>query len=409
MRKKMKLSTKVFIGFGVGIVLGLIFQGKILVLKPIGDIFLNLIKMIVVPLVFFSICTGISNIEDVNKLKRVGGKILLMYIVTTAISAFIGLGVGHLLNPGRGFVMDAVTAGNYKATEMPSFADTMVSLIPSNPVKALADGNMMQIIVFTVFLGIAITILKGQTQTVRSFFKEATEIMYKITGIVMELSPYGVCVLIACSIGQYGMKVFGPLGKFILADYLCLAIIVGVMYVLILKFMGRIRLGYFFRKIMPLWLVTASTTSSSGSLPVTMRITQDDFGVDEELAGFSLPLGATINMNAGGAYYAMAVVFASQIYGIDLSISQQLMLVLLSTLISVGSPGIPGGGIVMTIMLLTTMGLPIEIMGMIAGIYRIIDMGHTTINVTGDVVCSIAVARGEGMLDEERMRAPAKA
>lgn len=321
--------------------------------------------------------------------------------MTLSTKVFIGFGVG--------FVMDAVTAGNYKATEMPSFADTMVSLIPSNPVKALVDGNMMQIIVFSVFLGIAITILKGKTQTVRTFFNEATEIMYKITGIVMELSPYGVCVLIACSIGQYGMKVFGPLGKFILADYLCLAIIVGVMYVLILKFMGRIRLGYFFRKIMPLWLVTASTTSSSGSLPVTMRITQDDFGVDEELAGFSLPLGATINMNAGGAYYAMAVVFASQIYGIDLSLSQQLMLVLLSTLISVGSPGIPGGGIVMTIMLLTTMGLPIEIMGMIAGIYRIIDMGHTTINVTGDVVCSIAVARGEGMLDEERMRAPAKA
>jgi len=405
----MRLSTKVFIGFGIGIVLGVLFQEKILILKPIGDIFLNLIKMIVVPLVFFSICTGISNIEDISKLKRIGGKILLMYVVTTAISAFIGLGVGHLLNPGMGFVMENITAGNYKATEMPTFSKTLISLIPVNPIKSLADGNMMQIIVFTVFIGVAITVLKDKAKTVRIFFKEATEIMYKITAIVMELSPYGVCVLIACSIGQYGMKVFGPLGKFVLADYLSLTIIVGVMYLPILKFLGKIKISYFFKKILPLWLVTASTTSSSGSLPVTMNVTQNDFGVDEELVGFSLPLGATINMNAGGAYYAMAVVFASQIYGVDLSISQQLMLVLMSTLISIGSPGIPGGGIVMTIMLLTTMGLPIEIMGMIAGVYRIIDMGHTTINVTGDVVCSIAVARGENMIDEECLKLKAQA
>lgn len=208
----------------------------------------------------------------------------------------------------------------------------------------------------------------------------------------------------ACAIGQYGTKIFGPLGKFILCDYLNCAVIVFVMYFLILKFMGKVKFPYFMRKILPLWAMTAATTSSSGSLPVTMRITRDDFKVEEELYGFSLPLGATINMNAGGAYYSAAVVFAAQIYGVPLTLTQEITIVILATLISVGSPGIPGGGIVMTIMLLTTMGLPVDIMGNVAGIYKIIDIAHTTINCTGDVVSTIAVARSEGMIHDEVQR-----
>ena len=212
---------------------------------------------------------------------------------------------------------------------------------------------------------------------------------------------FGAYALMACAIGQSGPKIFGPLGKFILCDYLNCAVIVFVMYFLILKFMGKVKFPYFMRKILPLWAMTAATTSSSGSLPVTMRITRDDFKVEEELYGFSLPLGATINMNAGGAYYSAAVVFAAQIYGVPLTLTQEITIVILATLISVGSPGIPGGGIVMTIMLLTTMGLPVDIMGMIAGIYKIIDIAHTTINCTGDVVSTIAVARSEGMIHDE--------
>lgn len=232
--------------------------------------------------------------------------------------------------------------------------------------------------------------------------------MYRMTSIVMSTSPYGVCALMACTIGQYGLKIFGPLGKFILCDYLNCAIIAFIMYFLILKFMGKVRFSYFMRKILPLWAVTASTTSSSGSLPVTMRITNEDFKVEEELYGFSLPLGATINMNAGGAYYAIAVVFAAQIYGVHMTLAQDLTVILLATLISIGSPGIPGGGIVMTVMLLTTMGLPVDVMGMIAGIYKIIDIAHTTINVTGDVVSTIAVARSENMIHDDYARNHAK-
>ena len=185
------------------------------------------------------------------------------------------------------------------------------------------------------------------SSVVKDFIVQTTDIMYKMTAIIMETSPFGVCALMACAIGQYGTKIFGPLGKFILCDYLNCAVIVFVMYFLILKFMGKVKFPYFMRKILPLWAMTAATTSSSGSLPVTMRITRDDFKVEEELYGFSLPLGATINMNAGGAYYSAAVVFAAQIYGVPLTLTQEITIVILATLISVGSPGIPGGGIVM--------------------------------------------------------------
>lgn len=399
--KKIKLTTKVLIGFILGVVLGIIFQEKILFIKIIGDIFLALIKMVVVPMVFFSIISGITNITDINRLKRVGIKIILIYVLTTAIAGFIGLGVVHLIKPGVGFVLDTAVEGTVEAAAMPSVTDTIISMFPTNIIDSMAKGQMMPIIIFCGFFGVAMTMLQGKVNHVRDFINEATEVMYQITAIVMSFSPYGVCALMACTIGQYGVKVFGPLAKFIFCDYLNCFIIVFVMYAILLTFFGKVKFTYFLKKILPLWAVTASTTSSSGSLPVTMRITHDDFKVEEELYGFSLPLGATINMNAGGAYYGLAVVFAAQIYGIPMTFAQEVLVVMLSTIISVGSPGIPGGGIVMTTMLLTTMGLPADIMGMIAGIYKIIDIAHTTINCTGDVVGTIVVARSEGMIHDK--------
>ena len=308
--KKLGLSTRVFIGFGLGILLGVIFGEKILVIKIIGDIFLKLIKMLTVPLVFFSIISGITNLTDVNKLKRVGAKILGMYVVTTLLAGFIGLGIAHLINPGVGFQIDSSAIGSYEATAMNSVSDTLLAMVPDNIINAMANTNMMGIIIFCAIFGCAMVMLGTTVSVVKDFIVQTTDIMYKMTAIIMETSPFGVCALMACAIGQYGTKIFGPLGKFILCDYLNCAVIVFVMYFLILKFIGKVKFPYFMRKILPLWAMTAATTSSSGSLPVTMRITRDDFKVEEELYGFSLPLGATINMNAGGAYYSAAVVFS---------------------------------------------------------------------------------------------------
>ena len=399
--KKLGLTSKIFIGFALGIILGLIFGEKVTVIKPLGDIFLTLIKMIVVPLVFCSITSGVASIGDINKLKRIGSKTLIYFVVATMLAGIIGIVIAQLVQPGSGVELNMIQANSkYEAKEMPTLAKTLLDMLPSNPIKALVDGNLMQIIVFSLFLGVSLTLLGEKGKKAIELFDIGTEAMYKMTAIVMDFSPIGVAALMACSIGEYGLKIFGPLGKFILTDYLGLLAVILLLYVPMLKFIAKIPLGYFFKKVLQIWLVTASTTSSSGTLPVTISVTKKKFGVSDELAEFILPLGATMNMNGAVVYYSAAVMFVSQIYGVTMDLSQQVLIIILATIISIGSPGIPGGGIVMTIMLLTTMGLPMEIVGMIAGIYRIIDMGHTTLNVTGDVITSLCIGRSENAIDD---------
>ena len=399
--KKLGLTSKIFIGFALGIILGLIFGEKVTVIKPLGDIFLTLIKMIVVPLVFCSITSGVASIGDINKLKRIGSITLIYFVVATMLAGIIGLVIAQLVQPGSGVELNMIQANSKnEAKDMPTLAKTLLDMFPSNPIKALVDGNLMQIIVFSLFLGVSLTLLGEKGKKAIELFDIGTEAMYKMTAIVMDFSPIGVAALMACSIGEYGLKIFGPLGKFILTDYLGLLAVILLLYVPMLKFIAKIPLGYFFKKVLQIWLVTASTTSSSGTLPVTISVTKKKFGVSDELAEFILPLGATMNMNGAVVYYSAAVMFVSQIYGVTMDLSQQVLIIILATIISIGSPGIPGGGIVMTIMLLTTMGLPMEIVGMIAGIYRIIDMGHTTLNVTGDVITSLCIGRSENAIDD---------
>ena len=399
-KKKMQLSTKIFIGFGIGIVLGLIFQEKILVIKPLGTVFLSLIKMIVVPLVAFSIVSGITSIGSMQKLKRVGTKTLAYYIGTTAIAGIIGIIVARIIRPGTGFAMKLIT-DQVEKHDVPGIGSTIINMIPKNPIASLVNGNLMQIIIFAIFFGISIIMVGEKAKPIKDFFDSGTQVMYKLTNIVMKYSPIGVCALIAASVGEYGLKVFGPLAKLILADYIALIAVLLIVYTLMLKFIAKYSIRDFFRHIVEIWAVTASTTSSSGTLPVTLSVVTKKFKVKDDLASFTLPLGATMNMNGAVAYFAVATMFVSQIYGVEMSIYQQATLILLTTFIAVGAPGIPGGGIVMTIMLLNTMGLPVEIMGLIAGIYRIIDMGHTTLNVTGDVVSTICIAKTENMFSDE--------
>ncbi|WP_197717744.1 dicarboxylate/amino acid:cation symporter [Neisseria animalis] len=403
MMKQFSLSTKVAIGFVIGIVLGLIFKEDILIIKPIGTIFLTLIKMIVVPLVFFSIASSVAGIDNIQRLRRIGTQTLLYYVLTTLIAGCIGLFVAHLLKPGAGIDIAAlpISAQTMESKEIPGIGQTLVGMFPANPFQSLVEGNLVQVIVFSLFLGISVVLLGEKAQLVKNLMNTGTEVMYKMTSLVMAFSPYGVAALIACSIGEYGIQIFGPLARFILTDYLGLLAVILSMYLLMLKFIAKVPVGMFFKKILPIWAVTASTTSSSGTLPVTTEIVEKKMGVHNELAQFTLPVGATMNMNGAVVYYAAAVIFVSQIYGVELDLTSQIILILLTALVSIGSPGIPGGGIVMTVMLLSTMGLPLEIMGLIAGMYRILDMGHTTLNVTGDVVSTLCIARKENMLDQE--------
>ena len=401
--RKLNLATQVLIAFVIGTVLGIIFQKDILFLQPVGDIFLRLIQMIVVPLIFFSIIGGIANIGDMGKLRRIGSKVLGFYVITTILSTIIGLAVANFMQPGKGFSADQIIATGEPIKEAApmTVGSTILGMIPANPLHALSEGNIMQVIIFAAFLGIVMTMLGSKVSTVKKFVAEGTIIMFKLTDLVMKVTPLGVLALAACSVGEYGTAMFSALGMFILTHYVGAFSVIVLLYLFIIKVIAKIPLTEFFRKIISIWLVAFSTTSSSGTLPVSLKVTEEDFRVKSELASFSLPLGATINMNGIAVYYAVTIIFVSQIYGVDLTLGQQAMFIFLTTLISIGTPGIPASGIVLAIMLLNTMGLPTAIMGMIVGIFRPIDMIHTALNVTGDVVSTLAVARMENMYEDD--------
>ncbi len=400
-KHKIGLTGRVFIGFALGIILGIIFREKITVISFIGTIFLNLVKMNVVPLIFFSIVSGVASMSDVTKLKKIGIKTVIYYIVTTILASCIGLFIANTVHPGNGLDMSSlVSTETAEASAMPSITETLTDMFPSNIVSSMADGNLMQIIIFSVFLGVALVMLGERAEKAKRAFSFASDVMCKITDIVMQFSPIGVCALMACVTGQYGTDVFGPLAKFILCVFGSQIIVLVVLYSIMLKFIAKVPLKKFYKKMVPVWLMTLSTTSSSATLPLSTKTTTKDFGVSDQLAGFTLPLGATINMNGAVCFYAIATIFVAQIYGVDFGIVKQISLILLTTCISVGSPGIPGGAIVMTTMLLSNMGLPLDAVGVLAGINRLIDMGDTSLNVTGDIVSTLCIARTENMYEE---------
>ena len=398
-KKKLSLAAKTFIGFGLGIVIGLVFGEKATIVKPLGTVFLNMIKMIVVPMVFFSITAGVASLGDLKKLRNIGVKVVGLYALTSALCVGLGLIMANIINPGKGFDLTALSQStDYEAQAMPSIIDTLIDMFPSNIFTSFTNTNMLQIIVFSVFLGVALIMMGKEGERLLAGVQRCANAMYKITAIVMEFSPIGVCALLADSVGAYGLKIFGPLGKLILTVYASDVILVVLMYIPMVALLARFPVKKWLQGIWKVWVVTASTTSSSGSLPITTSVTNDEFGVSSELSSFSLPLGATINMNGGCIYYAAAIVMTAQIYGMNLTPSALVNIIISTVLVAMGCPGVPGGAIIMTTILLTNMGLPLEIVGLIAGIFRLIDMANTTFNVTGDVVTTMVVARSEGMM-----------
>mgnify|MGYP000994749597 FL=1 len=398
-KKKLSLATKTFIGFGLGIVIGLVFGEKATIVKPLGTIFLNMIKMIVVPMVFFSITAGVASLGDLKKLRNIGVKVVGLYALTSALCVGLGLIMANIINPGKGFDLTALSQStDYEAQAMPSIIDTLIDMFPSNIFTSFTNTNMLQTIVFSVFLGVALIMMGKEGERLLAGVQSCANAMYKITAIVMEFSPIGVCALLADSVGAYGLKIFGPLGKLILTVYASDVILVLLMYIPMVALLAKFPVKKWLQGIWKVWVVTSSTTSSSGSLPITTSVTNDEFGVSSELSSFSLPLGATINMNGGCIYYAAAIVMTAQIYGMNLTPSALVNIIISTVLVAMGCPGVPGGAIIMTTILLTNMGLPLEIVGLIAGIFRLIDMANTTFNVTGDVVTTMVVARSEGMM-----------
>ncbi|HHW91805.1 MAG TPA: dicarboxylate/amino acid:cation symporter [Firmicutes bacterium] len=400
----MKLHTKILIGFAAGIAAGALLGPTASVVKPLGDLFLRLIRMVIVPLVFTSLVVGAAGVGDVRKLGRIGGKTIGFFLVTTAIAVIIGLLLGNIIAPGVGLSIP-VAVEEVEAQVAPSIVDTILELVPTNPFVAFNEMNMLQIIVFALFFGIGITLVGKIAQPAYDFVAAVAEIMYKLVAIIMEFAPFGVFGLIAHTVGSHGVDILLPLFKVIFAVYLgCIlhALLVYSGSVSVFAKMSPLR---FIRGIIPATLVAFSSCSSSGTLPITMKSTEE-LGVGKSVSSFVLPLGATINMDGTALYQGVCALFIAQAYGLELSLAQQLAIVLTATLASIGTAGVPGAGLVMLTMVLTSVNLPLEGLALVAGIDRILDMARTAINVTGDGACAVVVAATEGELAASRADKP---
>lgn len=394
----MHLSIKILIGLVLGIIGGLI-AGPTAVpwmkvwIAPIGTIFINLIKMVIVPVVLASIVAGVASIGDVKKLGRVGVKIMVFYLATTAFAVAIGLMFGTLMQPGKGLT---IPAGAKAASKLaPPLQDVLVNIIPSNPFVAMEKGDMLQIIVFAIFLGIGITMVGAKAKPVDDFFNGLAEVTYKIIDMIMNFAPFGVFALMMPVVAVNGPKVLLPLASVVAAMYIASIVHAVVVYSGTVATLGGMSPVKFFKGIAPAMLVAFSTCSSGATLPVTLKCTQENLGVRKDVSSFCLPLGATVNMDGTAIYCGLAALFVAQAYGIELNAGQYMTIILTGTLASIGAAGVPGAGLIMLTLVLTSVGLPIEGVALIAGIDRVLDMARTTLNITGDAAGCVVVQNSE--------------
>lgn len=410
---KIELYTKILIGLILGVIVGIIGNKigivpfLVVYVKPFGTAFIRLISMIVVPLVFASLLIGTASLDDVRKLGRIGGKTVFFYLCTTAFAIIIGLFLANLMKPGEGLSKETqeqllVNYGNEAALKIdsalnkPSLGNTILNIIPKNPIKSMADGAMLQIIFFALIFGIALTLIpKDKSGPVIQFFEGVNEAMIQIVHIIMIFAPYGVFALIAAIIGEFGIGILGPLLKYSFVVIIGLVLHIIITYTTLIKIFTNIKLRDFFKGIRPAQLIAFSSSSSSAALPVTMECAENNLGVSKEVSSFILPLGATINMDGTALYQGVAAVFIAQVFGMDLTISQQLTIVLTATLASIGAAGVPGVGMITLTMVLKTVGIPLEGIALILGVDRILDMCRSMVNITGDSTCAIVIASME--------------
>ncbi|WP_373325731.1 dicarboxylate/amino acid:cation symporter [Sporomusa paucivorans] len=401
---KKGIPAQIVIAFILSIVVGLMYPAFSKSIKPLGDIFITLIRMIIVPVIFCTITTGIAGMGDMQKLKRVGTKMLVVYVGMTFVACVIGLGVGYLVRPGMGVTM-ATTEAFTQVVKTPSIGDFLLMMIPSNFVGALAKGDIVQVLVLGIFVGVALVGLGNRASAVKDLLEQGARVSFYIIDIIMLYSPIGVFALMANAVAVYGVSVFGAMMKYILADYLAALIIAVLVFILPLMLYARINIIKAFKDIGAVFVMATSTCSSAATLPLAMETATKKFKLPQWLVDFCLPLGGTVNSTGAAMYKAILIVFAADFYGLTLSIEQMVVTVLISTMLSVAAPGIPGGGIVMSAIMLNLMGLPYEIAGMLAGIYRMIDMAHTPLNVVGDIAGAILIGKSEGIWsNEEYMR-----
>ncbi len=406
--KKLSLVTKIFIGLILGIVAGLLLQNHVDIantyIKPFGTLFLNLLKMVIVPLVFFSLMSGAIGIGDITKVGRIGGKTILYFFGTTAIAIVFALGFSQafkVLQVQNYFAIDFNAEVNVNQAN--SIVDTLLNMVPTNPVAALANGDMLQIIVFALFFGFGVLALGSCTNELAKIIDLCAEVMYKITDWIIRLTPYAVFALMTPVVAANGPDVLLPLISIIGVVYATCIVHGIVTYSVSLKLFTKMSPIHFFKEALPAILFAFTSTSSSATIPLSMESSKK-LGVPLPIRSFVIPLGSTIHMDGSAIYQASAALFIAQICGVDLTIGQMLIIILTATLSSIGAAGVPGAAIVMVSMVLEAIGLPLEGIALVVGVDRILDMARTALNVGGDIAGAVVVASMEGELDAERTK-----
>lgn len=398
----MKFWLQIILAMSAGIATGLIMRATGLdakLLLPLGSVFLELVRMLVVLLIFASMTLGVMGVHDPKKLGRLGVKTLFFYLCTTLVSILMGIAFATYFEPGVGFSEEMANTP-ITITEPQSFSEIFVSLVPSNPFAALVSGNALQIIVFSLFLGVAINMTGEKAHPVKEAIESLADVMFQLTSIVMKFAPIGVFGIMAWVTGTLGYDSLMKLAKFVFLYYAACILFVGIVFFGMLRFIAGLDPWKFVKGMWSAIVVAFSTGSSSASLPVSMKCIQENLGVSKNITAFVLPLGSTINMNGTALFQGMSAVFVAQVYGVHLDFSSILTIVLTATLSAVGTAGIPGQGFIMLSVVLTSVGLPYEGLFMLAAVDRMRDMIGTVLNVMGDAVVAVTLAKHEGELDE---------
>jgi len=414
--RKLQLYTKIFIALLLGALFGLVAnrlgfsEFVVAYLRPVGTAFIRLISMVVVPLVFASLLVGTASLKDIRALGRIGIKTIAFYMCTTAVAVTIGLVLTSVVRPGSSLPLESRQkligdAAQQEITiqtsvEKPSIGKLLLEIIPTNPIKALAEAQMLQIIFFAMLMGICLTLIPSESsRLVIHFFQAVDETIVQMVHLIMRLAPYAVFALIAAVVADFGLGILVMLIRYCVVVLLGLTAHMFLVYVPVLKIFAKMNLASFFRGMRPAQLMGFCSSSSNATLPITMECVEKNLGVPLHIGSFTLPLGATVNMDGTALLQGVAVAFLAQIYGMDLSIVQKLTIVLTATLASIGTAGIPGAGIIMLAIVLNSVGVPLQGIGIILGVDRFLDMCRTAVNLTGDATCAVVVASTEGQLN----------
>ena len=412
-KKKLGLTTKIFIGLIAGLIVGVIFNIAIPhcyvrdtvfvegIFYVIGNGFIRLMKMLVVPLVFCSLVCGASAIGDTKALGKVGGKTIIFYLCTTALAVTVAITVATFVRPGIGLDMTSIQTTEVTTAEATSVTDTILNIIPENPINSLAQGTMLQIILFALIVGVLLAKMGQRANLISNFINQLNDLMMEMTLLVMGLAPIGVFCMIARTFANLGFNAFVPLLKYMGSVVVGLGIQCFIVYMILLFVFTRLNPFTFLKKFFPVMAFAFSTSTSNATIPMNIDTLDEKIGVSRKIASFTIPLGATINMDGTSIMQGVAVVFAAQAYGMQLGLKGYLTVIATATLASIGTAGIPSVGLVTLSMVFTSVGIPVEAIGLIMGIDRILDMLRTAVNITGDAVCTTIVAAQNKELDKE--------